>query len=165
MRVELTGHHVDISPGLRRLVDRKLAKVLRVLNDAAVSAAVVVTREKINNVVELTLHARGERFLHAVGKADSWETAMTDAVAKVMHQTEKVKGKWQERRRRGPAARSVKTPRPARRAASRAAAPVTGGVPASERPAAARRRPARAKTAGGAAARAAVAPAAARKRR
>ena len=27
MRVELTGHHVDISPGLRNLVDRKLAKV------------------------------------------------------------------------------------------------------------------------------------------
>jgi putative sigma-54 modulation protein len=165
MRVELTGHHVDISPGLRRLVDRKLAKVKRVLNDAAVSAAVVVTREKINNVVELTLHARGERFLHAVGKAGSWETAMTDAVAKVMHQTEKVKGKWQERKRRGPAARSVKTARPARRAASRAAAPVTGGEPASERAVAKtpsrppRRRPAARP------ARAADAPAAARKRR
>lgn len=130
MRVELTGHHVDISPGLRRLVDRKLAKVLRVWNDAAVSAAVVVTKEKINNVVELSLHARGERFLHAVGKADNWEAAMTTAVTKVMHQTEKVKGKWQERRKRGEAARSVKTPRPARRAQSRASAPVTRAKPA-----------------------------------
>jgi putative sigma-54 modulation protein len=165
MRVELTGHHVDISPGLRRLVDRKLAKVLRVLNDAVVSATVVVTREKINNVVELTLHARGERFLHAVGKADSWETAMTDVVAKVMHQTEKVKGKWQERKRRGPAARSVKTPRPARRAASRAAAPVTGGEPTSERPPAGARRTPRTIAGGAASPRAAVAPAAARKRR
>jgi len=133
MRVELTGRHITISPGLRNLVDRKLGKVRRVLNDAGMSAAVVVTKEKVNNVVEVTLHARGERFLHAVAKATSWETAMTNVVAKVMHQTEKVKGKWQERKRRGEAARSVKTPRAARKAVSRKAAPVTGGVPGSER--------------------------------
>ena len=77
MRVELTGHQVDISPGLRNLVDRKLAKVTRVLNDAGMSAAVVSRKERVHNVVELTLHARGERFLHAVGKADTWQTAMT----------------------------------------------------------------------------------------
>jgi ribosomal subunit interface protein len=133
MRVELTGRHVAISPGLRNLIDRKLGKVRRVLNDAGVSAAVVVAKEKVNNVVEITLHARGERFLHAVAKATSWETAMTTVVAKVMHQTETVKSKWQDRKRRGVAARSVKTPRAARKAVSRKAAPVTGGVPASER--------------------------------
>ena len=65
MRVELTGRHVEISPGLRRLVERKIQKVQRIVNDAGVSAAVVVTKEKINNVVELSLHARGEQFLHA----------------------------------------------------------------------------------------------------
>jgi ribosomal subunit interface protein len=133
MRVELTGRRLEITPGLRNLVNRKLAKVHRVLNDAAVSAAVVVVKEKINNVVEISLHARGEQFLHAVGKAGTWETAMTNAVAKVLHQLEKVKGIWQERKRRGPAARSVKKPRAARRATSRAAAPVTGGEPASDR--------------------------------
>lgn len=94
------------------------------MNDAGVSAAVVVTKEKIRNVVEVTLHARGEQFLHAVAKAATWETAMTNAVAKVLHQAEKVKGKWQERKRRGPAARSVKKPRTARAAAAaRRAAP------------------------------------------
>jgi putative sigma-54 modulation protein len=133
MRVELTGRHVEISPGLRRLVERKLKKVNRVVNDAGVSATVVVTKEKINNVVELTLHARGEQFLHAVAKATSWETAAADVVAKVLHQAETMKGKWHERKRRGQAARSVHTPRPARRAASRVAEPVTGPLPASER--------------------------------
>jgi ribosomal subunit interface protein len=130
MRVELTGHQVDISPGLRNLVDRKIAKVLRVLNDAAVSAGVVVKKERVHNVVEITLHARGERFLHAVGKADTWQAAMTAAVAKVLHQTEKVKGLWQERKRRGEAARSVKTPRRARKAAARKTSPVTGSTTA-----------------------------------
>jgi ribosomal subunit interface protein len=118
MRLELTGRHLDISTGLRNLVTRKLAKVRRVLNDTGVSAAVIVTTEKVNNVVELSLHARGERFLHAVAKAESWETAMNDAVAKILHQFEKVKNKRQERKRRGPAARSVKTPRRVRTAAA-----------------------------------------------
>jgi ribosomal subunit interface protein len=133
MRVELTGHQVDISPGLRGLVDRKLAKVMRVVNDAAVSAGVVVKKERVHNVVEITLHARGERFVHAVAKADSWQAAMTAAVAKVLHQAEKFKGVWQERKRRGEAARSVKTPRRARRAAARKTSPVT--APAAAGPA------------------------------
>jgi ribosomal subunit interface protein len=141
MRVELTGLQVELSPGLRNLVDRKLAKVTRVLNNAGVSAGVVVKRERVQNVVEITLHARGEHFLHAVGKADTWQAAMTAAVAKVLHQTEKVKGVWHERKRRGPAARSVKTPRKARKAVARKAAPVTaasgGGEP---RPARAKKR-------------------------
>jgi putative sigma-54 modulation protein len=130
MRVELTGHQVDISPGLRNLVDRKLAKVSRVLNDAGLSAGVVVKKEKVHNVVEVTLHARGERFMHAAGKAATWEAAMTLAVAKLLHQTEKVKGLWQERKRRGEAARSVKTPRAARKAAARKTSPITGSTTA-----------------------------------
>jgi ribosomal subunit interface protein len=122
MRLELTGRHLVISPSLRHLVTRKLAKVHRVLNDTGVSAAIIVTTEKVSNVVEITLHARGERFLHAVAKASTWETATTNAVAKILHQAEKVKNKWQERKRRGPAARSVKTPRAVRGATARKAA-------------------------------------------
>lgn len=109
MRVELTGRHVVISPGLRNLVTRKLAKVERLLSGAGLSATVVVTKEKIKNVVEVTLHARGEHFLHAVAKEETWATALTTVVGKVLHQGEKLKGKWQERKRRGPASRSAKT--------------------------------------------------------
>jgi ribosome-associated translation inhibitor RaiA len=116
MRLELTGRHLDISTGLRNLVTRKLAKVRRVLNDTGVSAAVIVTTEKVNNVVELSLHARGERFLHAV--------------AKILHQFEKVKNKRQERKRRGPAARSVKTPRRVRTAAAEQSADLVAEKPA-----------------------------------
>jgi putative sigma-54 modulation protein len=142
MRVELTGHQVEISPGLRNLVDRKLAKVARVLDDAGLSAGVVVKKEKVHNVVEITLHARGERHMHAVAKAETWQSAMTQAVAKLMHQTEKVKGLWQERRRRGPAARSVKTPRAAtaRRRAASAPAASPSELPDRPRPRAARTR-------------------------
>jgi len=100
MRLELTGRKVAISPGLRRVVDQKLGKLLRHLNDSGISAAVVVSKEKVNNVVELSLHARGERYLNAVGKATTWEHAVSDAVEKVLGQVEKAKGRWQERRKR-----------------------------------------------------------------
>ena len=140
MRVELTGHQVEISPGLRNLVDRKLAKVARVLDDALLTAGVVVKKEKVHNVVEITLHARGERHMHAVGRAETWQAAMTQAVGKLLHQTEKVKGLWQERKRRGPAARSVKTPRAARKAVASKTSPVTGSTTAGRPPSGARAR-------------------------
>jgi len=127
MRVELTGRHVDISPSLRNLVSRKFAKVERLLSGNGLSATVIVTREKLEHVVEVTLHARGEHFLHAVAKESTWPTALTTVVGKVLHQAEKLKGKWQERKRRGAASRSAKT-------AKKAAAATPKRVPARVRP-------------------------------
>jgi putative sigma-54 modulation protein len=102
MRLELTGRHVDITPTLRRLVDTKLAKLERLLNDSAVSAQAVLTREKYRLRTEITLHARGEKFLHGVGHSAAWETSLAQAVDKITQQAQKVKGKWQERKRHGP---------------------------------------------------------------
>ena len=116
MRVELTGRHVVISPGLRNLVTRKLTKIDRQLSHAGLSATVIVTKEKLKNVVEVTLHARGEHFLHAVAKAETWAAALTTVVDKVLHQAEKLKGKWLERKRRGAASRSAKTAKKVRAA-------------------------------------------------
>ena len=101
MRLELTGRHIDITPSLRRIVDAKLAKLERLLNDSAVSAQVVLTREKFRRGAEITLHARGENFLHGVGSAETWERSLSQAVEKIAHQAEKVKGKWQGRKRQG----------------------------------------------------------------
>src|SRR6185436_4190233 len=122
MRLELTGRHIDITPSLRRIVDAKLAKLERLLNDSAVSAQVVLTREKFRRRAEITLHARGERFLHGVGSSETWEQSLTQAVDKIAHQAEKLKGKRQGKRRgarRAPAAPEPQTaaPRPAGRTA------------------------------------------------
>jgi putative sigma-54 modulation protein len=113
MRLELTGRHVEITPTLRRLVDRKLAKLERLLNDSVVSAQTVLTREKHRHRADITLHARGEKFLHGVGDQSSWEASLADAVEKITQQAQKVKGKWQERKRRGPA-RDAAPPAPER---------------------------------------------------
>jgi ribosome hibernation promoting factor len=102
MRLELTGRHVDITPALRRLVDTKLAKLERLLNDRAVSAHAVLTREKNGYRADITLHARGEKFLHAMAKTASWEASLGDVVSKLSEQAQRVKTKWQDRTRRAP---------------------------------------------------------------
>ncbi|HEV8345408.1 MAG TPA: ribosome-associated translation inhibitor RaiA [Vicinamibacterales bacterium] len=107
MRLELTGRHVDITPTLRRLVDTKLAKLERALNDSAMSAHAVLTREKHRHRADITLHARGEKFLHGVGDSGSWETSLSVAIDKITQQAHKIKGKWQERKRRGGKAGAV----------------------------------------------------------
>ena len=128
MRLELTGRHVDITPALRRLLERKLSKLERVLNNSVVSAQAVLTREKYRHRAEITLHARGEKFLHGVGNTGSWEGSVADAIEKMLQQAQRVKGKWQERKRRGakgaaivPAAETERAapPRPAAAAARR----------------------------------------------
>src|SRR5438045_1733400 len=99
MRLELTGRHVEITPALRRLVDKKLARLDRMLNDSALSAQVVLTDEKRGHRSDVSLHARGEKFLHGVGTAAAWEASMSLAIDKIVQQAQKIKGKWKGRRR------------------------------------------------------------------
>ena len=101
MRLELTGRHVDITPSLRRLLDTKLSKLERVLDHRALSAQLVLTREKHRHRADITLHARGERFLHGVGTAATWEASLTQAIGKLAQQAQRMKGKFQQRKRRG----------------------------------------------------------------
>jgi ribosome hibernation promoting factor len=101
MRLELTGRHVDITPGLRRLVTRKLSKLERLLNDRAVSAQAVLSREKHSVRADITLHARGERFLHGVGNSDTWEPSIGEAIDKISQQAQRLKSKFSDRKRRG----------------------------------------------------------------
>jgi len=104
MRLELTGRHVDVTPALRRVVDAKLARLERLLSRNALSAQVVLTRERTGTRADVTLHARGEKFLHAVGRGAGWPASMAQAVERLVQQVQTVKGKWQGRKRNGPKA-------------------------------------------------------------
>lgn len=107
MRLELTGRHVDITPSLRRLVDTKLARLERLLNDSAVSAQTVLTREKHRCRADVTVHARGDKFLHGVASSASWECSVGEAIDKIAQQAQRIKGKWQERKRRSRRAKPI----------------------------------------------------------
>jgi ribosome hibernation promoting factor len=101
MRLELTGRHIDITPALRTLVDKKLARLGRILNDSAVSAAVVLADDRGGRRTDVSLHARGEKFLHAFAIAATWDAAVRQAVDKLAGQARRVKDKWRGKKRRG----------------------------------------------------------------
>jgi putative sigma-54 modulation protein len=100
MRLELTGRHVEITPSIRSLVDRKLAKLTRVLNDSVVSAQVVLTREKYRHVTEMSVHMRGDHVLAGKTAGATWTDSVGRAIEKIEQQAQKVKGKWEARKRR-----------------------------------------------------------------
>ena len=119
MRLELTARHFTIPAPVRKLAEQRLARVLRPLNDSAVSAQIVVTREKTRFHAEVTLHARGEHFLHGEATGRDAQTALSASIDKIERQVQKLKSKWTERKRQGisPAKAASATPRPQRGAA------------------------------------------------
>ena len=96
MRVDITGRHLDITPGLRQLIDKSLAKVERLLNDRAVSATVVLTKERYRHKTEIVVHAKGDHILSGVGEGNTWPLSIRKAAAKIDHQSQKLKSKWTE---------------------------------------------------------------------
>jgi ribosomal subunit interface protein len=125
MRLDLTGRHLDITPVVRRLVAGKLARLDRMMQDNALSAQVVLSREKNGYRADVTVHARGEKFLHGIGVADALQGCLGGAFEKIGQQAQTMKGKRQERKRHGPVkgepaplAQPVKPPRRNARLAS-----------------------------------------------
>jgi len=144
MRLELTGRHITVTPAIRALVEQRIAHILRMLNDSAISAQVVLTKEKTRVHAELTLHARGEHFLHGEATGRDVQTALGAAADKLDRQAQKLKSRWTESKRQGLSAAkaaSVAPPvargaaRGSRRAAAPAApAPATSGRESEARP-------------------------------
>jgi putative sigma-54 modulation protein len=99
MRLELTGRHVTITPAIRRLTDQRLAPMLRLLNDNAVSAQVVLTKVKTRVHAEVTLHARGEHFLHGEATDRDVDLALCAAADKVDRQVRSLKSRWSKGKR------------------------------------------------------------------
>lgn len=132
MRLELTGRHITITPALRKLVDQRLQHLSRMMNSSAVSAQVVLTQEKTRVHADVTLHARGENFLHGEATGRDVQTALGAAVERIDRQAQRVKEKWKTRRRTGVSLgkASSEAPRPKAAAARVRSAAVESGRPA-----------------------------------
>src|SRR5918993_2645300 len=123
MRVDITGRHVDITAGLRQLIGRRLLKLERLLNDRALSATFILTKEKYRCRTELVVHAKGDHMLSGNGEGTGWPLSIRQAVEKVEHQAGKLKSRWTEgkRQRGGTRAANAATAREPGRAAAPAA--------------------------------------------
>lgn len=100
MKTMVTGRHVAVTPNVQRMIQRKLEKLERLLNDSAVSAQVILDDGRHERIAEIVLHARGDHVLRGEARGSTWSQAVTSAVDKVDQQAHTVKGKWETRRRR-----------------------------------------------------------------
>ncbi|MEP6918552.1 MAG: ribosome-associated translation inhibitor RaiA [Acidobacteriota bacterium] len=110
MRLDITGRHVEITPPLRQLLDKRLSRLDRVLNDAAISAKITLTKEKYRLCTEMVVHTRGGHMLSGDGEGTAWPVSIRQATEKIEQQADKLKGKWSGRKRKGTAAREVPEP-------------------------------------------------------
>jgi putative sigma-54 modulation protein len=100
MRVAITGRQVEITAAIRQLIARRLARVERILNDRAISATVILTREKYRHMAEVVIHARGDQTLRATGEGNAWNPSLADAASRLEQQAQKIKSKFTERKRK-----------------------------------------------------------------
>jgi putative sigma-54 modulation protein len=99
MRIDITGRNTPVTPALRQLITKRLGALERVLNDAAISALIIVTREKYRFRVEMVLHTRGDHTLSGTAEESTWTLAVRKAGLKIEQQAKKLKGKWNDRKR------------------------------------------------------------------
>jgi len=59
MNLNLTGHHVDITPAIRDYVSVKLQRITHHF-DHVIDVNVILTVEKLNQKVEASVHVRGK---------------------------------------------------------------------------------------------------------
>jgi putative sigma-54 modulation protein len=110
MRLDITGRKTPVTPALRQLLTTRLARIERLLNDAAISAVVVVAREKYRHRTEISIHTRGDHVLSGNGEANAWPLSVRTAAGKIEQQAKTLKGKWDDRKRKSAGGRTVTLP-------------------------------------------------------
>ncbi len=95
MQLNITGHHVDVSPAVRRHVSSKLARIERHF-DQVINVHCILTTERLSYRAEATVHLDGGT-LHADAVADGMYAAVDGLVDKLDRQVKKHKEKQIDR--------------------------------------------------------------------
>jgi putative sigma-54 modulation protein len=91
MNLNITGHHVEVTPALREYVTGKIDRVLRHF-DQVTSVHIVLSVEKLKQKAEITLHVKGKDIYADADDTDLY--AAIDLLAdKLDRQVMKHKGK------------------------------------------------------------------------
>lgn len=91
MQINLTGHHVEITPALRNYVDSKMSRLERHF-DNVTDIHVVLTVEKLQHKAEATMHVAGGKLFADAVEEDMY-AAIDQLVDKLDRQVKKVKEK------------------------------------------------------------------------
>lgn len=92
MNLNISGHHLDLTPPLREYVTNKLKRIERHF-DHLINADVILSVEKLRHKAEATVHASGaDLHAEAVVEADMY-AAIDSLIDKLDQQTRKHKEK------------------------------------------------------------------------
>src|SRR6267142_3545193 len=87
MPILLTGRKADLTPALKSLAERKLAKLEPLLHESP-DAHVILTREKHRHLVEIVIHAR-VGTLTAKASGAEFEESLCRAIDRLLAQARK----------------------------------------------------------------------------
>jgi len=96
MNLNVSGHHVEVTPALRTYVQSKLERVNRHF-DHVIDAHVILTVEKLRQKAEVTLHVRG-KDLHCESEEDDLYAAIDLLADKLDRQVLRYKDKLHDKR-------------------------------------------------------------------
>ena len=97
MKINLTGHHVDLTPALQAYVNDKLERLGRHF-DQVIDAHVVLTVEKLRHKAEATLYVSGNT-IHAVAVEPDMYAAVDGLIDKLDRQVVRHKEKLKNHHR------------------------------------------------------------------
>jgi putative sigma-54 modulation protein len=97
MNLNVSGHHVEVTPSLRNYVASKLERVTRHF-DHVIDAHVILTVEKLKQKAEVTLHVRG-KDLHCESEQEDLYAAIDLLADKLDRQVLRYKDKMSTEKR------------------------------------------------------------------
>jgi len=98
MNLNVSGHHLEVTPAIRGYVQEKLERVKRHF-DHVIDAHVILSVDKLRQKAEVTLRVRG-KDIHCACEEQDLYAAIDLLVDKLDRQVQKYKGKHSESRPR-----------------------------------------------------------------
>ncbi|MEW9897438.1 ribosome-associated translation inhibitor RaiA [Chitinivorax sp. PXF-14] len=99
MNLNLSGHHLEITPAIRDYVISKLDRVTRHF-DHVIDVNVVLSVDKLQQKIDVNVHLRG-KDIHVEATDEDMYAAIDALADKLDRQVLKYKEKFQERRHDG----------------------------------------------------------------
>lgn len=96
MNLQISGHHIEVTPALREYVETKLEPVVRHF-DKVLAVNVILSVEKLKQTADVTMRVPGKE-LHITESHEDLYAAIDSMFDKLDRQVQKHKQKQQERR-------------------------------------------------------------------
>lgn len=94
MQLNITGHHIEVTPALHEFINNKFAKLEQYF-DRINQVYIILKVEKVSQIAEATLHVNGGE-LHATSQENDMYAAIDTLIDKLARQLTKHKDKLRD---------------------------------------------------------------------